>query len=75
MYNKFMEYTFKNNKIAVLRKEAGLSQRQVAKDVGTSQANLSRWEQGLNQPSVIECWRLADYFGVSIDYLCGRSEI
>ena len=75
MYNKFMEYTFKNNKIAVLRKEAGLSQRQVAKDVGTSQANLSRWEQGLNQPSVIECRRLADYFGVSIDYLCGRSEI
>lgn len=63
-----MEYTFKNNKIAILRKEAELSQRQV---VGTSQANLSRWEQGLNQPS----WRLADYFGVSIDYLCGRSEI
>ena len=37
-----MEYNFKNNKIAELRKEKGLSQRQLAKEIGTSQANLSR---------------------------------
>jgi len=70
----YMELNFKNNKISILRKEVGLSQRALAKIVGTSQANLSRWEQGLNEPSVLECWRLADFFSVSIDYLCGRKE-
>ena len=69
-----MEYTFTNNKIAELRKEKGLSQRKLAKEIGTSQANLSRWEQGLNEPSIIECWKIADYFDVSIDVLCGRKE-
>lgn len=69
-----MMYTFKNNRIAELRKNLGLSQRQLAKFVGTSQANLSRWEQGLNEPSIIECWKIADFFEVSIDYLCGKAE-
>ena len=69
-----MEYTFKNNKIAELRKENGLSQRQLAKEIATSQANLSRWEQGLNEPSIIECWKIADFFDVTIDELCGRKE-
>ena len=69
-----MEYDFKNNKIAELRKTCNLSQRQLAEKIGTSQANLSRWEQGLNEPSIIECWKLADFFDVSIDILCGRKE-
>ena len=69
-----MEYNFTNNKIAELRKEKRLSQRQLAKELSTSQANLSRWEQGLNEPSIIECWKIADYFSVTIDFLCGRKE-
>lgn len=69
-----MEQTFANNKIAELRSEAHISQRQLAKEIGTSQANLSRWEKGLIAPSVLECWRLADYFNVTIDYICGRRE-
>jgi len=69
-----MEITFLGNKIAELRKGHGLSQRQLAKEIGTSQANLSRWEQGLNEPSIMECWKIADYFDVSIDVVCGRKE-
>lgn len=69
-----MEHDFTNNKIAELRKEKHLSQRQLAKEIHTSQANLSRWEQGLNEPSIMECWKIADYFGVSIDLLCGRKD-
>ena len=69
-----MERNFNNNKIAVLRKENGLSQRALAIKIGTSQANISRYEEGLFEPSVIECWKLADFFEVSIDYLCGRKE-
>lgn len=74
LYNINMEYNFKNNRIAELRKVQGLSQRKLAQKIGTSQANLSRWEQGLNEPSIIECWKLADFFDVSIDVLCGRAE-
>ena len=74
MYNNFMELTFSDNKIAELRNDAHISQRQLAKEIGTSQANLSRWEKGIIAPSVLECWRLADFFDVSIDFLCGRKE-
>lgn len=69
-----MKYSFNNNKIAELRKEKGLTQRQLAKEIGTSQANLSRWEQGLNEPSIVECWKIANFFEVSIDVVCGRKE-
>ncbi len=69
-----MKYNFKNNVIADLRKSANLSQHQLAIKLGTSQANISRWEQGLNEPSIIECWKIADCFEVSIDIVCGRSE-
>ena len=69
-----MSYNFKNNKIAELRKMQNLSQRQLAEGIGTSQANVSRWEQGLNEPSIMECWKLADFFDVSIDIVCGRKE-
>ncbi len=69
-----MGYDFKNNKIEELRKGKNFSQRQLAKEIGTSQANLSRWEKGINEPSIIECWKIADFFGVSIDFLCGKEE-
>ncbi len=69
-----MKLDFSNNKIKVLRTLKNLSQRKLAKELGTSQANLSRWEQGLIEPSIMECWKLAYYFDVSIDFLCGRSE-
>ena len=69
-----MEQGFKNNRIAEFRNAHGLSQRRLAKELGTSQANLSRWEQGLIEPSIMECWKIADYFDVSIDVLCGRRE-
>lgn len=69
-----MEYNFDNNKIAEFRKLKNLSQWQLAKELNTSQANLSRWEQGLIEPSIIECWKIADFFDISIDVLCGRKE-
>ena len=69
-----MEYDFKKNKIAELRKNMNMSQQKLADAIGTSQANLSRWEQGIIQPSVVECWKIADFFDVSIDIVCGRRE-
>lgn len=67
-----MEYNFKNNKIAELRQALNFSQLRLAKELNTSQANISRWEKALIEPSISECWKMADFFGVTIDYLCGR---
>ncbi|MDE6397813.1 MAG: helix-turn-helix transcriptional regulator, partial [Clostridiales bacterium] len=74
VYHVFMGVNFENNRIEEFRRAQNLSQRKLAKEVGTSQANLSRWEQGVNEPSIMECWKLADYFDISIDILCGRKE-
>ena len=74
LYNNIMAINFSNNKIAELRKNNNLSQHKLASLIGTSQANLSRWEKGLVAPSILECWKLAEFFEVSIDYICGKNE-
>ena len=56
-----------------LRKEKGVSQREAAQALGVSQSLLSHYERGIR-----ECWllflvRAADYYGVTVDYLLGRS--
>ncbi len=51
-----------------------MTQWELAKALDTSQANLSRWEKGLHEPSIMECWKIADFFDVSIDILCGRKD-
>ncbi len=73
-HNIIMVINFYNNKIKELRNEQKLSQRQLAIALNTSQANLSRWEKGLIEPSIVECWKMADFFDVTLDYLCGRKD-
>ena len=69
-----VKYTFDKNNIKELRQNANLSQSKLAKELGTSQANVSRWEKGIIEPSILECWKIADFFSVSIDVVCGRKE-
>lgn len=57
-----------------LRKERGISQVKMAMDLCTNQNTISRYETGEREPGIAELIRIADYFGVSIDYLVGRSE-
>lgn len=57
-----------------LRKERGISQVKLAMDLCTNQNTISRYETGEREPGIAELIRIADYFGVSIDYLVGRSE-
>lgn len=64
--------TFKGNRIKELRIEKDLSQGQLASLVGTTQANISRWEAGIIVPNVLDCWQIADFFDVSVDYLIGK---
>ncbi|MDR0404778.1 MAG: helix-turn-helix transcriptional regulator [Oscillospiraceae bacterium] len=59
--------------IALLRKERGLSQKKIAKDLGVSQALLSHYERGIRECSLNFIVKIADYYDVSCDYLLGRS--
>ena len=59
--------------MAALRRERGLSQRKVAADLGISQAQLSHYENGAREPGLNFVCRACDYYGVSADYLLGRS--
>jgi transcriptional regulator with XRE-family HTH domain len=58
--------------LSLLRKERRLSQKQVAVDLGISQALLSHYEKGIRECSLTFLLKVADYYGVSCDYLLGR---
>lgn len=59
--------------LALLRREKRISQRTAAGDLQVSQALLSHYENGLREPGLSFVVRAADYYGVSCDYLLGRS--
>lgn len=58
---------------SLLRKERGLSQKSVADELGVSQALLSHYEKGIRECGLDFLVRAADFYGVSTDYLLGRS--
>lgn len=55
-----------------IRKSKRLTQAQVAEGVNCSTPTYSRYENGKRQPPLDMILRLADFFGVSLDYLFGR---
>lgn len=59
--------------ISLLRKEKGMSQRSVAKELGVSQAVLSHYENGLREPGLEFVAKVADFYKVSTDFLLGRT--
>jgi transcriptional regulator with XRE-family HTH domain len=59
-------------RIKELAKEKKISIRQLEKDFGYSNGYIGSWKR--QTPNSIELTRLADYFGVSVDYLLGREE-
>ena len=57
-----------------LRKEKGETQVQVAAAIGVTDRQYQRFETGVNLPGYENFVALADHFGVSLDYLAGRSD-
>ena len=55
-----------------LRKEAGMTQEQLANALGISYQAVSKWENGVSCPDISTLPLLADLFSVSIDSLFGR---
>lgn len=57
------------------RELAGLTQSELAKQTGLSQAAISRWEDDMRIPNIENCLLLANFYGISIDELIGREYI
>ena len=63
-----------NVRLRALRKETGETQVQVAEATGIVEQQYQKYERGTTLPNLETIWKLADHFGVSIDYLVGRPE-
>ena len=59
--------------MTLLRKERGISQKKAATDLHVSQALLSHYEKGIRECGLDFVVAAADYYGVSCDYLLGRT--
>ena len=59
--------------LSLLRQEKGVSQRAAAGALGISQALLSHYENGIREPGLPFVVRACDYYGVSADFLLGRT--
>lgn len=57
---------------AKLLKERGVTSYQVHKATGVAQSSLSDWKNGKSKPKYEKMVAIADYFGVSVDYLLAK---
>ena len=57
-----------------LREDHDKTQQDIADIVGTSQTMYARYERGANELPLRHLLTLAEYYGVSTDYLLGRSD-
>lgn len=62
-------------RLVKLRKELNLTQEDFAQKIGYTRTAISAWEIGRNEPSNSDTIKIADFFGVSTDYLLGKSDI
>lgn len=63
------------DRLIKLRKELNLTQEELAQKIGYTRTAISAWEIGRNEPSNADIIKLAEYFGVSTDYLLGKTDI
>ena len=62
------------NRIAQLRKQAGLLQEELASVLKVHQSAVSQWETDRTRPDTEILQAIADHFQVSVDYVLGRTE-
>ena len=60
-------------RIAELRKRAGLSQEALGEELGVSRQAISKWESDAALPDVDKLIGLARKFNVTVGWLCGNS--
>ena len=61
-------------RIRNLREDADKTQQEIAEYLGTSQTMYARYERGANEMPIRHLIKLSDYYQVSLDYLCRRTD-
>ncbi|KXT67240.1 helix-turn-helix domain-containing protein [Streptococcus gallolyticus] len=62
-------------RLKALRKEAKLTQKQMAEALNIKQPTYAQWENGRTKPKGETLERFANFFNVSTDYLLGKTDI
>lgn len=57
-----------------LREESNISQATLAKEIGVSSGIICLWETDRSEPTAPNIVKIADFFGVSTDFLLGRRD-
>lgn len=60
-------------KLIELRKNAGLTQKQLADELNITSAAISKWENGISTPDIEMLCTIADYFRISVDALISHT--
>lgn len=58
-----------------LRKATKTTQNELAEAIGVSQQSINKYENHNVEPDIESLRRMADYFGTTIDYIVGQSEL
>lgn len=65
----------KGNRIKQLREEKGLKQEELAKVLSVAPSTIGMYERDEREPNDSITLKIAEYFGVSTDYLLGKTNI
>ena len=57
-----------------LRNEKELTQEELAKELGVNRGTLAKWENGTRETNFAMLVKIATFFGVTTDYLLGRTD-
>ncbi len=72
-----IDYTIRNKVATILvecRKEKGITQAELAKDISSNPTTVATWEQAKSMPSIQTLYRLSKYYNKSISYMYGEEK-
>ena len=66
--------TIFSERLVILRKQVGQTQNDVSKELKIALRAYQNYEYGTAEPRLSTLVKLADFYGVSLDYLAGRRD-
>jgi len=63
-----------SDRLLELRQSRNLSQKRIAQEIEVDVRAYQRYEYGEREPQISTFFRIADFYGVSLDYLAGRTD-
>ena len=64
-----------SKRLKELRESKNLTIVALAKEINVSDAAISRWENQLRIPNIVDLRKIAEFFNVSADYLIGLQDL